>query len=146
MTLDRAVQAFAGIMVIASLLLTKFVHPNFFWLTAFVGFNLFIVVNLALGFLISTAARNQMQAMQLTFFFFLPSLLLSGFMFPFSGMPGWAQVIGETLPLTHFLRIIRGIMLKGIGPGDVIMDLWGIAAFLFVVGFIAMKRFRRTLD
>ena len=107
---------------------------------------LYVMALLTLGFAFSTLARSQMQAMQLTFFFFLPSLLLSGFMFPFSGMPGWAQVIGETLPLTHFLRIIRGIMLKGIGPGDVIMDLWGIAAFLFVVGFIAMKRFRRTLD
>ena len=76
------------------------------WLAFFIGFNLFIVVNLALGFLISTAARNQMQAMQLSFFTILPSILLSGFMFPFAGMPGWAQVIGTAVPATHFLRVI----------------------------------------
>ncbi len=83
------------------------------WGAFFLGFNLFIVVNLALGFLISTAARNQMQAMQLSFFTILPSILLSGFMFPFAGMPGWAQFIGQGVPATHFLRITRAVMLKG---------------------------------
>ena len=80
---------------------------------------LFIAANLALGLTFSTVARNQLQAMQMTFFFFLPSMLLSGFMFPFRGMPGWAQTIGEVLPLTHFLRIVRGILLKGNALADV---------------------------
>ena len=80
-----------------------------------VALLVYIVANLAVGFTFSTLARNQLQAMQMTFFFFLPSMLLSGFMFPFRGMPGWAQAIGEVLPLTHFLRIVRGIMLKGTG-------------------------------
>ena len=74
---------------------------------------LFIAANLTLGLTFSSLARNQLQAMQMTFFFFLPSMLLSGFMFPFRGMPGWAQAIGEVLPLTHFLRIVRGVLLKG---------------------------------
>ena len=80
---------------------------------------LFIAANLAVGFTFSTLARNQLQAMQMTFFFFLPSILLSGFMFPFRGMPEWAQWIGEVLPLTHFLRIVRGILLKGNGLADI---------------------------
>ncbi|MEO8884334.1 MAG: ABC transporter permease, partial [Devosia sp.] len=88
------------------------------WLAFFLGFNLYILVNLALGFLISTAARNQMQAMQLSVFTILPSILLSGFMFPFAGMPGWAQFLGTCVPATHFLRIVRMVMLKGAGVGD----------------------------
>jgi len=99
-----------------------------------------------LGYLISTVARTQMQAMQMTFFFFLPSILLSGFMFPFRGMPGWAQVLGEGLPLTAFLRVVRGIMLKGNDLWLTMPQLWPIAAFLFVIGAIALLRFRRTLD
>ena len=106
----------------------------------------FIGANLAVGFTFSTIARNQLQAMQLTFFFFLPSMLLTGFMFPFSGMPGWAQMIGEVLPLTHFLRIVRGIMLKGNGISEVAPHLWPIALFMVAAGTVALLRYRRTLD
>jgi ABC-2 type transport system permease protein len=106
----------------------------------------FIVANLSVGLLFSTLARNQMQAMQMTFFFFLPSMLLSGFMFPFRGMPGWAQAIGEVLPLTHFLRIVRGILLKVNGPADVWPNLWPLLAFTLVVVALGAKRFRKTLD
>jgi ABC-2 type transport system permease protein len=106
----------------------------------------FIVANLAMGITFSTLAQNQLQAMQLSFFFFLPSLLLSGFMFPFRGMPEWAQSIGEMLPLTHFLRIVRGIMLKGNGVEEVVLQLWQIALFAAVVLVVGVKRYRRTLD
>jgi ABC-2 type transport system permease protein len=106
----------------------------------------FIAANLAVGITFSTIAKNQLQAMQMTFFFFLPSILLSGFMFPFRGMPLWAQVIGELLPLTHFLRIIRGILLKGNGPSDMLPELWPIALFAAVALIIAVKRYRQTLD
>jgi len=107
---------------------------------------LFMAANLAVGFTFSTIARNQLQAMQLTFFFFLPSMLLSGFMFPFRGMPDWAQALGEILPLTHFLRIVRGILLKGNGLAEVAPNLWPIALFMLAAGAIAMLRYRRTLD
>jgi ABC-2 type transport system permease protein len=107
---------------------------------------LFIAANLAVGFTFSTLARNQLQAMQMAFFFFLPSILLSGFMFPFRGMPEWAQWIGEVLPLTHFLRILRGILLKGSGPADIAPNIWPIAVFLLVVTAIALIRYRETLD
>jgi ABC-2 type transport system permease protein len=107
---------------------------------------LFIVANLAVGITFSTIARNQLQAVQMAFFFFLPSLLLSGYMFPFRGMPGWAQDIGEVLPLTHFLRVVRGILLKGNGLVDVSPDLWPIALFLVVMLSIGIKRYRQTLD
>ena len=106
----------------------------------------FIAANLAVGFTFSTIARNQLQAMQLTFFFFLPSMLLSGFMFPFRGMPGWAQILGEALPLTHFLRIVRGIMLKGNGIAEIVPSVWPIALFMLVAGLVALKRYRQTLD
>jgi ABC-2 type transport system permease protein len=106
----------------------------------------FIAANLAVGFTFSTIARNQLQAMQLTFFFFLPSILLSGFMFPFRGMPRWAQMIGEALPLTHFLRIVRGILLKGNQFADIAPQLWPIALFMVVAGLIALNRYRQTLD
>ncbi len=106
----------------------------------------FIAANLAVGFTFSTIARNQLQAMQLTFFFFLPSILLSGFMFPFRGMPRWAQMIGEALPLTHFLRIVRGILLKGNQFADIGPQLWPIALFMVVAGVIALNRYRQTLD
>ncbi|MFT4937703.1 MAG: ABC-2 type transport system permease protein [Paraglaciecola sp.] len=108
--------------------------------------GLFIVANLALGFTFSTIAKSQMQAMQMTFFFFLPSLLLSGFMFPFRGMPAWAQFIGEVLPLTHFLRIVRGVMLKNADFYSLRMELLAIVAFTLVVGLIAIARYKRTLD
>ncbi|WP_337998121.1 ABC transporter permease [Oleispirillum naphthae] len=106
----------------------------------------FISANLAVGYTFSTVAANQLQAVQMGFFFFLPSIMLSGFMFPFRGMPEWAQVIGEALPLTHFLRIVRGILLKGSGWEAIAPDLAAIAAFLFVAGFIAVRRYRMTLD
>ncbi|MGD0745671.1 MAG: ABC transporter permease [Verrucomicrobiota bacterium] len=107
---------------------------------------LFIVANLAVGITFSTIAKNQLQAVQMAFFFFLPSLLLSGYMFPFRGMPGWAQDIGELLPLTHFLRVVRGILLKGNGLAEVAPDLWPIALFLVVMLAIGIKRYRQTLD
>jgi ABC-2 type transport system permease protein len=106
----------------------------------------FIAANLSVGFTFSTIAKNQLQAMQMTFFFFLPSMLLSGFMFPFRGMPGWAQVLGEVLPLTHFLRIVRGILLKGNGLAEILPELWPIGLFMLVAGTVAMKRYRQTLD
>ncbi len=113
-------------------------------LIAMIG--VFMLANLAVGFTFSTLARNQLQALQATFFFFLPSLLLSGFMFPFRGMPGWAQALGEVLPLTHFLRIVRGIMLKGNGAAELLPELWPMLLFLLVAGGIAMARYRQTLD
>ena len=113
-------------------------------LMAMIG--VFMLANLAVGFTFSTLARNQLQALQATFFFFLPSMLLSGFMFPFRGMPVWAQNIGEVLPLTHFLRIVRGILLKGNGLLQLLPDLWPMLAFLAVAGTIALLRYRQTLD
>ena len=107
---------------------------------------LFIVANLAVGITFSTIAKNQLQAVQMAFFFFLPSLLLSGYMFPFRGMPGWAQNIGECLPLTHYLRVVRGILLKGNGVAQIAPDLWPIALFLLVMLAIGIKRYRETLD
>src|SRR5688572_5047739 len=105
-----------------------------------------IAASLTVGITISSVARSQMQAMQMTFFFFLPSMLLSGFMFPFRGMPGWAQWLGELLPLTHFLRIVRGIMLKGNEAGQLLGELWPMLAFMAVAGAVALLRYRQTLD
>ncbi|MBI1170735.1 ABC transporter permease subunit [bacterium] len=116
------------------------------WWAFFAGFNLFIVANLALGFLISTLSRNQMQAMQLSFFSLMPSILLSGFMFPFAGMPPWAQAIGSAIPATHFLRLTRKVMLKGAGIADVTQDMAGIAAIMAVIVAAALLRYRQTLD
>lgn len=107
---------------------------------------LFIAANLAVGFTFSTVAKNQLQAMQMAVFFFLPSMLLSGFMFPFRGMPGWAQAVGELLPLTHFLRIVRGILLKGNGPAEIAGEVAALLAFLAVVTVVALRRYRQTLD
>ncbi len=106
----------------------------------------FIAANLCVGFLFSTVARNQLQAMQMSMFFFLPSILLSGFMFPFRGMPVWAQALGEVLPLTHFLRIVRGVLLKGNGWSEIVPNLWPLVAFLLVMSVLALKRYRQTLD
>ena len=106
----------------------------------------FITANLAMGIMFSTVAGNQLQAVQMAFFFFLPSMLLSGFMFPFRGMPHWAQVIGEVLPLTHFLRIVRGILLKGNEFPEVVRQLWQIALFAAVALAVGIKRYRQTLD
>lgn len=110
------------------------------------GVLVFIAANLVVGITISSVARNQMQAMQMTFFFFLPSILLSGFMFPFRGMPAWAQVVGEVLPLTHFLRLARGVMLKGNDIVEIWPHLWPLFLFISVVLAIGLKRFRKTLD
>jgi ABC-2 type transport system permease protein len=106
----------------------------------------FIVATLAVGITFSTLAKNQLQAVQMGYFFFLPSILLSGFMFPFRGMPDWAQTIGEFLPLTHFLRITRGILLKGNGLREIVPQLWQIVLFIAVAMTVAVKRYRRTLD
>ena len=108
--------------------------------------GVFIVANLAVGFSFSTLARNQLQAVQMTLFFFLPSILLSGFMFPFRGMPRWAQAIGEVLPLTHFLRIVRGIMLKGSTLTELLPELGALLAFTALVSALALLRYRQTLD
>ena len=110
------------------------------------GTLVFIAANLTVGITLSSVARNQMQAMQMTFFFFLPSILLSGFMFPFRGMPRWAQWIGEALPLTHFLRIVRGVMLKGSGLTEIWPHLWPLLLFTAIVLAFGLKRFRKTLD
>jgi ABC-2 type transport system permease protein len=107
---------------------------------------LFITTNLSIGYTFSTLAQNQLQAMQMSLMFFLPNILLSGFMFPFAGMPGWAQWIGETLPLTHYIRIIRAIMLKGATPSELQFDTIALAALMLVAMVIAITRFRRTLD
>ena len=107
---------------------------------------LFIAANLTLGITFSSIARNQLQAMQMTFFFFLPSILLSGFMFPFRGMPEWAQCLGSALPLTHFLVLVRGIMLKGNGLAELWPQMWPILAFMLVVIAIGLRTYRRTLD
>jgi ABC-2 type transport system permease protein len=107
---------------------------------------LFIIANLTVGVMFSTLARTQLQAMQMGFFFFLPSILLSGFMFPFRGMPEWAQAVGNLLPLTHFLRVVRGILLKGNGFVDVWPHLWPMMLFTVAVLAIGAGRFRRTLD
>lgn len=107
---------------------------------------IFVLALVLLGYTISTMARTQLQAMQLTFFFFLPSLMLSGFMFPFAGMPGWAQTLGELFPLTHFLRIIRAIMLKGADLGDIGDEVFYLSLFVPVFAGVALMRFRNTLD
>lgn len=117
---------------------------SFSLLLAMIG--VFIVANLGVGFTFSTVAKNQLQAMQMTFFFFLPSMLLSGFMFPFRAMPLWAQWVGEVLPLTHFLRIVRGILLKGNTFTQLWQELWPMLLFLFVAGALALMRYRQTLD
>jgi len=117
---------------------------SFLLLMAMIG--VFMLANLAVGFTFSTLAQNQLQAMQMTFFFFLPSMLLSGFMFPFRGMPGWAQALGEALPLTHFLRIVRGIMLKGNGAAQLLPEVWPMLLFLAAAGALALARYRQTVD
>jgi ABC-2 type transport system permease protein len=107
---------------------------------------LFITANLAIGYTFSTLAQNQLQAMQMSIMFFLPNILLSGFMFPFAGMPVWAQWIGEALPLTHYLRIVRAIMLKGAALPDLTYDTLALAGLMLFAMAIAVTRFRRTLD
>jgi ABC-2 type transport system permease protein len=108
--------------------------------------TLFIVVNLSFGYTFSTLAQNQLQAMQMSMMFFLPNLLLSGFIFPFLGMPRWAQLIGEWLPLTHFIRIVRAIMLKGATLGQLQYDTLALVGLMAFAMTVAVTRFRRTLD
>jgi ABC-2 type transport system permease protein len=107
---------------------------------------IFIAANLTLGITFSSIARNQLQSMQMTFFFFLPSILLSGFMFPFRGMPEWAQWLGSLLPLTHFLVLVRGIMLKGNALHELWPAIWPILAFMLVVILVGLGFYKRTLD
>jgi ABC-2 type transport system permease protein len=108
--------------------------------------TLFIATNLSIGYTFSTIAQNQLQAMQMTIMFFLPNILLSGFLFPFAGMPTWAQWVGEALPLTHYLRIVRAIMLKGASIGDLRFDAIALGVLMLIAMTIAVTRFRRTLD
>ena len=114
--------------------------------TLYLASLLFIAANLTVGITVSSLAANQLQAMQLTFFYFLPNILLSGFMFPFRGMPGWAQAIGSVLPLTHFNRVIRGVLLKGNAWADLWPSLWPMALFTLIVMGVALRFYRRTLD
>jgi ABC-2 type transport system permease protein len=135
----------AGLILLAARFLFNVpMFGNLFLLAAVM--LVFIAANLAVGITFSTVARNQLQAMQMAFFFFLPSILLSGFMFPFRGMPVWAQHLGEILPLTHFLRIVRGVLLKGNALTDIAAEIVPIALFAFFVLVIGLKRFRQTLD
>ena len=110
------------------------------------GVGLFIIGSLGLGFLISTLTRTQLQAMQLSVFYLLPSILLSGFMFPFRGMPDWAQALGTMIPVTHFIRVVRGALLKGQGLADMAPSLLALAVFVCAVAALAMARYRTTLD
>ena len=116
------------------------------WSALAIGLILFIVGSLLLGFLISTICQTQRQAQQLAQFYMMPSILLSGFMFPFDGMPGWAQVLGSAVPVTHFLRVVRGSLLKGHGLSDAWPSLAALAIFVLVVGALSMARYRTTLD
>ena len=116
------------------------------WAALIVGLFLFIVGSLSLGFLISTVARNQLQAMQMSMFYMLPSILLSGFLFPFRGMPDWAQWIGTVIPVTHMLRVVRGAMLKGAGIAEALPSLGALALFVTIVAGLAMMKYRTTLD
>ena len=116
------------------------------WAALILGLFLFIIGSLALGFLMSTVARTQLQAMQMAVFYLLPSILLTGFMFPFRGMPEWAQWIGTVLPVTHMLRVVRGSMLKGAGIAEALPSLAALALFVLIVTAIAMKQYRTTLD
>lgn len=134
----------AIILVLAKLLFQVPMQGG--WIGLSLGVALFIVGSLALGFLISTVARSQLQAMQMSVFYLLPSILLSGFMFPFRGMPAWAQWLGEAIPVTHFLRVVRGSLLKGQELGDQWRELGALVAFVLVVTALAMARYRRTLD
>jgi ABC-2 type transport system permease protein len=116
------------------------------WIALTIGVFLFITGSLALGFFFSTLARTQLQAMQMMVFYLMPSILLSGFMFPFRGMPQWAQAIGTTIPVTHFLRVVRGALLKGEGLAVLWPSLTALGVFVCVVTALAMLRYRRTLD
>ena len=116
------------------------------WLTLAVAVLVFIVASLSLGYLVSTIARSQLQAMQVSFFYMLPSILLSGFAFPFQGMPTWARFIGEMLPVTHFIRIVRGALLKHQSLADAGTNLAALAVFVLVIATLALTRARTTMD
>ena len=116
------------------------------WAALILGLFLFIVGSLSLGFLVSTIARNQLQAMQMSFFYFLPSILLSGFLFPFRGMPQWAQWLGSLLPVTYMLRVVRGAMLKGVGISESFQSLAALTVFMLIVASLAIRAYRTTLD
>jgi len=135
----------AGLILLAARFLFDVPMAGSVWLLLGVMLA-FIGANLAMGITFSTLAHNQLQAVQMAFFYFLPNILLSGFMFPFRGMPQWAQYLGEVLPLTHFLRIVRGILLKGNGLKEIGPELWPIALFLVVMLSLSIKRYRQTLD
>ena len=141
--------AVGAVQSVIVLLIAKFIFAvpmiGSLWLLG-AGLLIFVTANLAVGYTFSTIAENQLQAMQMTMFFLLPAILLSGFAFPFRGMPVWAQWIGEALPATHFLRVVRGILLKGNGLAEVWPDTWPLILFLFVACSLALLRFRRTLD
>ncbi|HEY3800658.1 MAG TPA: ABC transporter permease [Caulobacteraceae bacterium] len=134
----------AIVLILAAVMFQVPMHGG--WIGLGVGIFLFIVGSLALGFLISTVARSQLQAMQMAVFYILPSILLSGFMFPFRGMPGWAQVLGTAIPVTHFLRIVRGALLKGQSLADAWPSLAALGVFVCVVTALAIARYQRTLD
>jgi ABC-2 type transport system permease protein len=134
-----------GLLLLAAHFLFRVPMLGNLWLLLAVAL-IFIAANLSMGITFSTIAQNQRQAMQMGMFFFLPSILLSGFMFPFRGMPHWAQSVGEILPLTHFLRVVRGILLKGNGLAEIAPQLWPIALFTAVVLTIGVKRYHQTLD
>jgi ABC-2 type transport system permease protein len=135
----------AGLIIGVGILLFGVPIFGSLWLLAALS-TLFIAANLSIGYTFSTVAQNQLQAIQMSFMFFLPNILLSGFMFPFAGMPRWAQWIGEALPLTHYLRIVRAIMLKGSTLGDMRIDALALFGLMLVAMTIAVTRFRRTLD
>jgi ABC-2 type transport system permease protein len=135
----------AGVILLLARLLFQ-VPMQGGWGALGVGIVLFIIGSLSLGFLISTVARNQLQAVQLSFFYMLPSILLSGFMFPFRGMPDWAQALGTAIPVTHFLRVVRGALLKGLGLADLWPSLAALGLFVLIVAALSMVRYRTTLD
>jgi ABC-2 type transport system permease protein len=134
-----------AVVLVAASLLFGIPFVGALWLLL-LGIFVFVLALVLLGYTISTVARTQMQAMQLTFFFFLPSILLSGFMFPFRGMPGWAQALGEVFPLTHFIRAVRAVMLKGADLGTISQEMLVLSLFVVLYAGLALARFRRTLD
>lgn len=137
----------AIVLVLARLLFAVPMAQSFAgWFALGVGIVLFITSNLALGYLISTLVRSQLQAMQISMFYMMPSMFLSGFMFPFRGLPGWAQMLGEAIPITHFLRVIRGSLLKGQVLSDMGPDLLALGIFLILVATLTVVRSRTTLD
>lgn len=155
----RPIEVMAG--KIAPYIIIGYIQSAIILLTAYILFEvpimgnlallafallIFILCNLALGFTVSAGAQDQMQAMQLSTFMLLPSVLLSGFMFPFHGMPEWAQVIGNMIPSTYFINIVRGVMLKGSGFIEIWPNVWPLMVFMVIITAIAMKVYRRTLD